>query len=130
MKTIEPEGLCTIGEGEWGCIEMAVDSGATETVPASRRGVVYEVANGETIPNLGEKHFVAESEEGAKRTITAQVADVSKGLLSVKKIVSAGNRVVFDTESYIEDKASGERMWLSETQGMYMLKMWVKNGPF
>ena len=68
LRAIEPEGLCVIGEGEWECIELAVDSGATETVigesmvsavktvegPASRRGVVYEVANGETIPNLGE----------------------------------------------------------------------------
>ena len=144
LRAIEPEGLCVIGEGEWECIELAVDSGATETVigenmvsavktvegPASRRGVVYEVANGETIPNLGEKHFVAESEEGAKKSITAQVADVNKGLLSVRKIVAAGNRVVFDTDSYIEDKQTGERMWLTEAQGMYMLKMWVKNGPF
>ena len=26
LKTIEPEGLCVIGEGEWECLEMAVDS--------------------------------------------------------------------------------------------------------
>ena len=76
------------------------------------------------------KHFVVESEEGARKTITAQVADVNKGLLSVRKIVAAGNRVVFDNDSYIEDKQTGERMWLTEAQGMYMLKMWVKNGPF
>ena len=145
LKTIEPEGLCAIGEGEWECLEMAVDSGATETVisedmvsavklregPASKRGVLYETANGETIPNLGEKQFVAESEEGMKKRITAQVADVNKGLLSVKKIVAAGNRVVFDENSYIEDKGTGEKMWLTEAQGMYMLKMWVKSGqPF
>ena len=145
LKTIEPEGLCTIGEGEWECLEMAVDSGATETVisedmvqavktkegMASKRGVVYETANGETIPNLGEKQFVAESEEGTRKKITAQVADVNKGLLSVKKIVAAGNRVVFDDNSYIEDKATGDKMWLTEAQGMYMLKMWVKSGqPF
>ena len=29
LKTIEPEGLCAIGEGEWECIELAVDSGAS-----------------------------------------------------------------------------------------------------
>ena len=74
--------------------------------------------------------MVAESEEGTRKTITAQVADVNKGLLSVRKIVAAGNRVVFDSDSYIEDKQTGERMWLTEAQGMYMLKMWVKNGPF
>ena len=132
--------VCVVKQGEWECI----DSGATETVvgeemvtsvetkegAASRRGVMYEVANGERIPNLGEKRFVGHTEEGMERKVTAQVAEVNKALLSVKKIVAAGNRVVFDTESYIEDKASGERMWPSEAQGMYMLKMWVKNGPF
>ena len=145
LKTIEPEGLFVIGEGEWECLEMAVDSGATETVisedmvsavetkegAASRRGVVYETANGETIPNLGEKQFVAELDEGTRKKVTAKVADVNKGLLSVKKIVAAGNRVVFNDNSYIEAKWTGEKMWLTEAQGMYMLKMWVKTGqPF
>ena len=55
-----------------------VSSVKTVEGPASRRGVVYEVSNGETIPTLGETHFVAESKEGFRRTITAHVADVSK----------------------------------------------------
>jgi len=59
MKTVEPESLNNV-VGEWEEIEMAVDSGATETVlggemlktvetkpgDASRRGVKYEVADG------------------------------------------------------------------------------------
>ena len=63
---------------EWEEIEMAVDSGATETVvgddmikgektkpgEGTRRGVQYEVASGELIPNLGEKNFVAYGEGG------------------------------------------------------------------
>ena len=60
--------------------------------------------------------------------MTAQVADVSKALLSVKKIVAAGNKVVFDDSSYIEDKNTGDRTWLHEENGMYMLRMWVKQG--
>ena len=70
LETIEPEGVNTIGEnGEWEELNMAVDSGATETVvnedmvdavptiagPASKRGVEYEIANGVWIPNKGEK---------------------------------------------------------------------------
>ena len=54
-------------------IEVAVDSGATETVmpeetlngivgvtesAACKRGVVYEVADGTQIPNLGERNFL------------------------------------------------------------------------
>ena len=88
---------------------MAVDSGASETVvgedmisvvgiregQASRRGVMYEVANGVRIPKLGEKQFVGVSNEGISRHITAQVCEANKGLLSVRRMVAAGNRVVF-----------------------------------
>jgi len=147
FKVIEPEGFNEIEEkGEWEEIEMAVDSGATETVlgeddlesieikegAASRRGTEYEVANGVRIPNLGEKRFIAYTEEGSVRSITAQVCGVNKPLLSVRKVMAGGRRVVFDDDgSYIESKATGERTWLKESGGMFMLKMWVqRQAPF
>jgi len=126
-------------------VEMAVDSGATETVmpedmlapietregEASRRGIMYEVANGVQLPNLAEKKFVGISAEGVARGLIAQVAEVNKSLSSVAKVVRGGNRVVFDSEgSFIEDKETGERMWMEEKGGMYMLKMWVKSPGF
>ena len=87
----------------------------------------YEVANGVRIPNLGEKKFLGVSEEGTTRTITAQVCEVTKPLLSVKKVMAAGNRVVFDADgSYIEDKQTQEKMWLKEENGMFLLRMWAK----
>ena len=128
---------------EWEEIELAVDSGASETVvnddmlksvqtqesAASRRGVEYEVANGIRIPNLGEKRFIGTSDEGVSRRLTAQVCDVNKALLSVSKMVKAGNRVIFDPDgSYIEDKNTGECMNLKEKNGMYMLSLWTKRG--
>ena len=133
--------------GEWEGLEFAVDSGASEIVinggmvssveiqegSASRRGVKYEVANGVRIPNEGEKRFKGSSEEGVERTLTAQVCDVNKALLSVRKVVAAGNRVIFDEDgSYIEDKATGEKMWLQEQNGMHMLKLWTpkESKPF
>ena len=43
------------------------------------------------------------------------------------EIVRNKYRVIFDTDgSYIEDKQTGERMNLTEKNGMYILKMWVK----
>ena len=68
LSIIAPEGLSAIGENEWEQFELAVDSGASETVVSenmivtadvqegvnSRNGVEYEVANGIRIPNLGE----------------------------------------------------------------------------
>ncbi len=68
MQTIEPEGMNRVsGDSEWECLEMAVDSGASETVVndemvtsvetkegmASRKGVKYEVATGVRIPQPG-----------------------------------------------------------------------------
>ena len=106
---------------------MYVDSGATETViteqmlsaiklhegTQSRRGVTYEVANGVTIPNLGEKKFIAHTQGGQKRGITAQVCEVNKALLSVTKLVQQGNRLVFaDNGSYIENVETGEKVWM------------------
>jgi len=145
LRPVEPETLSQV-KGEWEEIELAVDSGATETVigedmirsietkdgEASKRGVKYEVADGTLIHNRGEKRFQAESEEGIKNKFIAQVTDVNKGLLSVHKLVQAGNRVVFDPEgSYIEDTKTGEVMRLREMGGMYMLKMWIhKNAGF
>ena len=94
--------------------------------PALRRGVTYEVANGVAIPNLGEGKFLGFTAEGGQRGITAQICEANKTLMSVSKMAAQGNRVVFDDEgSYIEDKSSGERTWMQQVGGMYMLKMWV-----
>ena len=143
LETVEPEGINSLDGPEWEEIELAVDSGATETVigedalknielvegAAFKRGVKYEVANGIRIPNLGEKKFVGITEDGLSREIVAQVCEVNKPLLSVSKIVAAGNRVVFDTAgSYVEDTTSGERVWMRSHGGMYTIKMWVKQG--
>ena len=92
-----------------------------------REGVEYEIANGDRIPNLGEKKFSGVSEEGVMRNVTAQVCEVNKALMSVRKVIVAGNRVIFDEEgSYIESKSTGERMQRREEGGMFMLKMYVK----
>ena len=52
-------------------------------------------------------------------------AAVSKPLASVRKIVAAGHRVVFDDVSYIENKTTGEVNYLREEAGNYMLDVWV-----
>jgi len=145
LTTIMPEGLNVVAENDWDEIEFAVDSGATETVMncdmlsrikvmpswGSQNGVQYEVANGVKIDNEGEKVFDGWTEEGLGRKVRAQVCDVNKALMSVRKIVAAGNRVIFDEEgsggSFIEDKQTLERVKLEDRNGMYMVKLWVKS---
>jgi len=138
-----PDGLRSVEESqEWEILEMAVDSGASESVVADdmiakvaklegdamRKGVRYEVADGTLIPNLGEKQFVAVSDGGVMRQMKAQVCDVNKALLSVHRVAQAGNRVVFSAHgSFVQDEETGERMPLEEKGGMYMLKLWVKS---
>ena len=145
IKTIEPSNINNITEdGLWEEIELAVDSGATESVvppsmpesvptvdgPASKRGVLYEVASGHQIPNEGEKRFSAITEEGTEKKMVLQVCDVSQGLLSVAKMMAAGNRVVFDPSgSFVESKTTGDRTWLKERGGMFIMKLWVRR-PF
>ena len=141
LLTIEPSGVNAVAEDEWVEIEVAVDSGATETVmvedtlsgiidmtesSACKRGVMYEVADGTQIPNLGERKFLGITEDGKAKGVVAQVCAVNKSLMSVSKIAGKGNRVVFDDEgSFIENKADGEKTWLRQSGGMYYLKMWV-----
>ena len=46
--------------------------------------------------------------------------------MSVSKIASKGNRVVFDEDgSFIENKSTGEKSGLTQSGGMYYLKMWA-----
>ena len=128
----------------WEEVDLVVDSGASETVIGpemirsavlhtgnmQKRGVEYEVADGSRIQNQGEKKFRGITNEEGAVDITAQVCDVNKGLLSVGRMVDLGQSVVFDKAenggSYIEDRKTGERRFLKEERGLYMLKLWVK----
>ena len=67
------------------------------------------------------------TEEGILKKIKAQVCNVNQPLLSVRKGVEAGNRVVFERGgSYIQSETDGRKIWLTDKQGMYVLKMGVK----
>ena len=80
----------------------------------------YDIATGELIPNLREKKFQAVSQQCVSRSIIVQVRAVNKALMSVKKVMRAGNRVVC-----IEDKVTGEKIWATDGGGMFMVKMWA-----
>ena len=74
---------------------------------------------------------MAVREEQIQRSITAQLCEVNKALLSVSRMVQAGNKVVFSgSGSHVEDQNTGERIQLREQGGMYMLKLWIKNQHF
>ena len=125
---------------EWEHIESVVDSGgaipvlppdatgehATQESPASKRGVQYEDASGNWIPNLGEKFVPVVTSEGTVRGYHTQIADVSKPLSSVRSMNKAHQTVVFDEDgSFIFNKVSGELNWLRDDGTNFLLDMWV-----
>ena len=146
LKPVVKEGLNAVADKkEWVKVRFCVDSGAGETVVdesdlptvetrdswGSLHGQKYEVANGETIDNEGEKTFVgyATGEDGSSqgRRVTAQVCKVHQPLLSVKKMCKAGHRIVFDDEeSYVENKVTGEKISIEEDDNGYGLDLWVR----
>ena len=80
---------------------------------------------------MGEKTFVGVSENNVIRKITSQVTDVNQALLSVRKMMRSGHRVVFDSDgSFIEDKESGEWMDMRDDGRMFLLKLWVHKAGF
>ena len=93
----------------WEELLAIVDSGATvpvlhpevgadydlEESPASIAGVEYEVADGGTLSNLGQKRMAVLTQEGTLRGYQSQCADVTKALQSVRAMVESANAVCF-----------------------------------
>ena len=129
---------------EWIEIEVTVDSGACETVmPASMarhieiskslsaHGAEYEVANGQTIPNLGERRCLLMTLGAAvAKKITFQVADVHKPLLSISRCADMGFQCHLGKEGgYMEDTVTLERVPLHRVDNLYVMKAWIKRDP-
>ena len=63
-----------------------------------QKDMSYKLADGSRVPHMGEKAFKAFTDQGHLRHMVAAVTEVDDALLSVSKVVSVGNRVVFDNE--------------------------------
>ena len=129
---------------EWEYMEAILDSGATVTVippsvgkdyeivrgEAAEAGVKYEVANGEEIPNLGEKLMAVVTAEGSMRGLRAQVADVNKPLQAVRSLVRAGHMVVFGAgengdQNYVLNKFTGDCSMVKDDGLNYLMGMYI-----
>ena len=139
--------LCGLdGASEWVEIELTADSGACDTVIprttaesipimpslASLRGLEYEVANGGTIPNLGERRCLVWTEGSSEvKRMNMQVADVHKGLLSLSRCADLGFEGRFGRRAgALICEKTGEVIPLVRKGNLYVLKVWVKAAPF
>ena len=140
--------LCPMSSAdtEWHEIELTADTGACDTVipksmcpgipltPSyqSLHGMEYEVASGESIPNLGEKRCEMWT-EGATcaKSISMQVADVHKALLSLSRCADMGFESRFGARfGCLIDTETGEVIPLQRRGNLYMLKAWIRAAPF
>ena len=138
--------LSAIGDEEWVEIELTADSGACDTVIpramadsipimpslASLRGMEYEVANGQSIPNLGERRCLVWTERATDvKRMTMQMADVHKGLLSLSRCADMGFESRFGRRAgALVCEATGEVIPLVRKGKLYVLRVWVKSAPF
>ena len=123
-----------------------IDSGAGETVipkhwfmahptvpsAGSMAEALYTSADGTKVDNEGQTELLMCTPDGkSARKMTFQVAKVNKALGSAGQMVDSQHRVVFDCDDYgrdisfIENKATRERIWLRRENGVYVLDMLV-----
>ena len=143
----ETENLvCTMRGNDWESLPypIIVDSGASaSTLPRnwcphvklceteeSRVGQTFNAANGHAIPNLGRRSVTLMTREGAIRDMSFEVCNVTRALGSVSQMCRAGHKVVFNPPwdqngSYIEHTETGQKMWLTEKDGIYLLDVRV-----
>ena len=93
---------------------------------ASKAGVCYQMPNGTSLPNLGEKSMAVMNEEGTIRSLTCQLANVSSSLLGVRAMCKNNHMNVFDEEaSYAISKQTGECNWIHDDGTNYTMKQWI-----
>ena len=84
----------------------------------------FVAANGEQIKDLGEKNFPFRTNEGIQRCITFRSANVVKLLISMQKVVRAGNVVVLDEKNpHIRNTRDGTVIKLDANNGVYTMDM-------
>ena len=86
------------------------------------------------IKNHGQRVIVGQDESGTTVSLPIQVADVKKVLGSVREMVKAKNRIVFDEDeqgrscSYVEYKPTGQKTVIHERNGTFQFSIKVPKG--
>ncbi len=126
--------------GPWERIQVIIDSGSNVPVMpvalaekytvqesrASKAGVSYAVANGNQIPNLGEKFFPVVTKEGTLRGYQSQCADVTSVLQSVNHLNNTDHGVWWDGKnSFMVNKLTGEVNVIDNDGRNFTQELWV-----
>ena len=96
---------------------------------ATRRsdaGIGFRGAGGERIRNHGQRKFKVRMRDGHVAGITWQVADVKRPLMSVAKMVGAGNRVHLDSKDPRIVRPKGDVIPLRKAGHVFVVDLWVR----
>jgi hypothetical protein len=131
---------------KWERVVLTVDSGASDTVlpphiacnipltHSPRVGTEYEVANGGTVINLGERKAQMKLREGdadAKSMLMSfQVVEVHKPLLAVSRLVENGHLVNFSKNDPHILLSTGVKVPMKCNLGTYEVEVWLLNPGF
>jgi hypothetical protein len=135
FQLTEPKG----SKDDYVVVTAAIDSGAADNAlspkilpeipitesPGSRAGKCYISASGGRIPNLGEKIVRIRTAAGNIKTIKFQIADVSKTLISVLKLIAAGNEVILDDNPRIVNKKTNEVTKIRKQNGIFVIDLYI-----
>ena len=95
-------------------------------------GVEYEIANGDSVENLGERHVLMKTSDSndSAMDMRFQVVDVSKALMSVHRVCEQGHEVRFTHQgkgsAILIGGDPNNRIPLRHTGGTYEIDVWVK----
>ena len=93
----------------------------------SRAGLSYRSASGEPIQNLGQTMVRFRNGEHQRCHVPFQLAAVERPLVSVARLVDAGNQVYFGPSGgYIAHLATGRKLPLVREGNSYILDMEVE----
>ena len=144
FREVQTHLLMPAGEIKWEKITLIVDSGASDVVvPPSvcagallhhtaKVGIKYEIANGGTLENLGERRCLLKTSETdtleSAFAMAFQVVDVNKALLSVHKVCEQGHSVLFEKDrgAILVGGDAKNRIEFRKVGGTYELDVWLK----
>ena len=97
---------------------------------AAMAGVRYEIADGNEIPNLGEKLMPVVTREDSWRSLKVEFADIARAPQSVPSLVNTGHKVVFGggadgIERCIENSVTGEVNWVEDDGFNYLMTYYI-----
>ena len=125
----------------WRRVECVLDSGASENVappsmaqnwpiqesPGSQSGLHYTGANGGRMPNMGQQVLPVQLENGMNATTIFQIAEVTRPLVSVARLTSMGNEVIFGVSGgIIRNLKTKSEMPFKKKDGVYVFVLWIE----